>query len=101
VLDPQDVRQGQVTVVPLELLRQGRPAEQRRPEQLRDLADPVRRRRVADVAGQLGGDEDHAGDLAALRRLQREEPTHAVAHRDDIGPQAVHRGAHVVDEGLE
>ena len=86
VLDAQHVGEGQVAIVAEQLLGERLPADDRAAVDLGDLAQLVRPGRRAQVARQLGADEDDARDRHPLGGLEREQPAHPVA--DDDGRRA-------------
>ena len=67
VLDAQDVGEGQVAVLALELLGQGLPADDRRAVRLGDLAQLVRPGGRPEVARQLRADQDERRRSRAAR----------------------------------
>ncbi len=67
VLDAQDVGQGQVAMVALQLLGERLPADQRLAVDVRDLAQLMRPRRDPQLARQLGAEQDERRPSASAR----------------------------------
>ena len=102
VLDPQDLVEGEVAVLALQLLGQGLPAEHGASVDGRDVAHDVGPRGRADRGRSLGVEQHEAGHADALGgRLEDQEPAHAVADRHGVGPDPLEPGRDVVEVGLE
>jgi hypothetical protein len=101
VLDPQDIVEREVAVLAGQHLGERLPAQLGAAVRVRDVAHEVRAGRLAELLGRLGRDEHVGGHRGALDGLEDEEAAHAVADRDDVWPQALHRRDHVLGVQLD
>ena len=101
VPDPQHVGEGQVPIVTQQALGERLPADERLAVDLRDLAQLVRPGRRAQLARQLGAEQDQPGDRHPFGRLEREQAAHPVADHDDPGAEPLERRDDVLRVGVE
>jgi hypothetical protein len=91
VLDPQDVVHRQVAMIALELFRQRRPADRGLAVDVRDLAQLMRTDRDAQVARQIGREQDERSHRHPFARLEREQSAHPVTDDDGRRPEPLQR----------
>ena len=101
VLDAEDVVEGEVPVLAEEHLGQRLPAQLGPSVGIGDVAHDVRARRLAQLLGGLWRDQHECGHGRPLDRLEHQQTAHPVADRHRGGPEALHRGDHVLGVGLD
>ena len=97
VLDPEDVGEGQVAVVALELLGQRGPADPAAAVDVGHLAELVRLGRRAQLARAAPAHEDEPADRHLLGGLERQQAAQPVADHDGRRAEPVDRRDDVVD----
>ena len=101
VLDPQHIRQGQVSVVAKQSLGQRLPADEALAVDVGDLAQLMLARRLAQLERQLGAEEDESRHRHPFGGLQGEQAAHAMSDDDRSRAEPVERGDDVLGVGVE